>query len=227
MAFTLDRIVPWGRSYDEYVAMFALAAADLAKPILGCGDGPAAFNATHTRQGGRIVSIDPLYAFDREAIADRIAVTRETVLAQTRANQAAFVWEQIPSVEALGELRMGAMQTFLDDYVGGRNAGRYVAASLPDLPFEADGFGLALCSHLLFLYSEQLDAAVHLEAIEAMLRQAPEVRIYPLLTLAGAVSPHLAPVREALTARGRWHRLQRVAYEFQRGADSMLVVRRS
>ena len=27
MAFTLDKVVPWGRSYDEYVAMFALSEA--------------------------------------------------------------------------------------------------------------------------------------------------------------------------------------------------------
>lgn len=39
MAFTLDKVVPWGRSYDEYVAMFALSSDDLRRRILGCGDG--------------------------------------------------------------------------------------------------------------------------------------------------------------------------------------------
>ncbi|MEM6717567.1 MAG: SAM-dependent methyltransferase, partial [Cyanobacteria bacterium P01_C01_bin.147] len=48
MAITLDTIVPWGRSYAEYVAMFNLTEADLAGRILGCADGPAAFNAVMT-----------------------------------------------------------------------------------------------------------------------------------------------------------------------------------
>lgn len=45
MGFTLDKVVPWGRSYDEYVSMFDLSGADLGVRILGCGDGPAEFNA--------------------------------------------------------------------------------------------------------------------------------------------------------------------------------------
>ncbi|WP_216593342.1 hypothetical protein [Cyanobium gracile] len=49
--FTLEQIVPWGRSFEEYVAMFSLADSDLAGRILGCGDGPAGFNAEASRQG--------------------------------------------------------------------------------------------------------------------------------------------------------------------------------
>ena len=33
--------------------MFDLSAADLGRRILGCGDGPASFNAELTAQGGR------------------------------------------------------------------------------------------------------------------------------------------------------------------------------
>jgi SAM-dependent methyltransferase len=224
MAFNLDQVVPWGRSYDEYVAMFALDTDDRHKRILGCGDGPASFNATLTAQGGTAVSCDPLYACDPEAIAARIAATRETVLAQTAANREAFVWTHIPSVDALGDLRMGAMRAFLTDYDTGRQTGRYREGSLPDLPFADDAFDLALCSHLLFLYSEQLDAAFHLAAVTAMIRVAPEVRIFPLLALNGAPSPHLGPVMDTLRARGLQTRIAKVPYEFQRGGDEMLVV---
>jgi hypothetical protein len=35
MAFTLDSVVPWGRSFEEYVAMFALTDGDLSCRILG------------------------------------------------------------------------------------------------------------------------------------------------------------------------------------------------
>ena len=33
--FTLDAVVPWGRSFDEYCAMFALSDRDLGLRILG------------------------------------------------------------------------------------------------------------------------------------------------------------------------------------------------
>lgn len=67
MAFELSRVVPWGRSYAEYVAMFALSDEDLKRRILGCGDGPAALNAGLTGRGGSVVSVDPLYAFSADA----------------------------------------------------------------------------------------------------------------------------------------------------------------
>jgi hypothetical protein len=51
MAVQLKEIMPWGRSFEEYVAMFALSEEDLSKRILGCGDGPASFNAELTRRG--------------------------------------------------------------------------------------------------------------------------------------------------------------------------------
>lgn len=72
MGFALENVVPWGRSYDEYVAMFSLSESDLNGRILGCGDGPAAFNAHLSKQGGQIVSVDPLYRFTAEEIRKRI-----------------------------------------------------------------------------------------------------------------------------------------------------------
>ena len=33
MPFTLDSVIPWGRSFDEYATMFALSATDLGGPI--------------------------------------------------------------------------------------------------------------------------------------------------------------------------------------------------
>ena len=68
MAYQLKEVVPWGKSLEEYVAMFALSEDDLAKRILGCGDGPASFNAELTKRGGTVVSIDPLYGYDVDDI---------------------------------------------------------------------------------------------------------------------------------------------------------------
>jgi hypothetical protein len=48
MAIQYPDIKPWGRSFDEYVRMFSLTHADIKRQILGCGDGPASFNAELT-----------------------------------------------------------------------------------------------------------------------------------------------------------------------------------
>ena len=44
MDFRYQDIVPWGRSFDEYLGMFDLSEDDLARDIVGVGDGPASFN---------------------------------------------------------------------------------------------------------------------------------------------------------------------------------------
>lgn len=225
MGFTLNKVVPWGRSYQEYLAMFALSDADLQLRILGCGDGPASFNAELTQRGGNIISIDPIYQFDTAQINNRIAETYAIVLEQLRQNQQDYLWETIPSVENLGEIRMAAMQLFLQDYETGKNSGRYLAGELPSLPFANAQFDLALSSHFLFLYSEHLSAEFHLQALQEMLRVATEVRVFPLVTLTGKGSPHLEFVLKALKNQGFQTQIQQVAYQFQRGANEMLIIK--
>lgn len=225
MAFTLDKVVPWGRSYAEYIGMFSLTEADLGSRILGCGDGPAGFNAELTKSGGAVVSIDPVYIFDVEQIKNRIAETYETVMAQMRNNQNDYIWEVIPSIGALGEIRMSAMDTFLSDFELGKQEGRYIAEELPSLPFENGQFDIALSSHFLFLYSAHLSAEFHLQALQEMLRVAREVRVFPLLTLDGSVSRYLSLVSEEFASRGFDVQIVKVAYEFQRGGNQMLVIK--
>jgi hypothetical protein len=75
MGFQLSDVVPWGRSFDEYVGMFGLTATDLQGRILGCGDGPASFNAVATERGYRVTSADPLYVFTADQIRRRIEET--------------------------------------------------------------------------------------------------------------------------------------------------------
>ena len=224
MAFSLDKVVPWGRSYEEYVDMFALTEGDLKLRILGCGDGPAAFNSELTRRGGNVVSVDPIYAFDAAQIGRRVAETYETVMAQMRENRDDYVWRAIPSVEALGRVRMSAMDAFLADYADGKSAGRYVAGELPSLPFDSGSFDIALSSHFLFLYSAHLSAEFHLQALLEMLRVAREVRVFPLLALDGRPSPYVPLVADSLAREGFGVEIRRVPYEFQRGGNTMLLI---
>jgi uncharacterized protein (DUF952 family) len=227
MAFQLAEAVPWGRSFDEYVDMFALSAEELLLPILGCGDGPASFNATLTSREGSVVSIDPLYAFSAGEIRERIREVTPVVLEQARCSADDFVWERIRSIEELKEVRLAAMEQFLADYETGRRPRqRYQAGGLPRLPYDDGAFGLALCSHFLFLYSEQHSLQFHIDSAVELCRVANEARIFPLLELGGARSRHLRALIEHVQARGFLVDVRRVAYEFQRGGNQMLVLRK-
>lgn len=224
--FTLDHVVPWSRSFDEYRHMFALTEADLARRIVGCADGPASFNAEATERGSTVISCDPVYRYDGEQLRARIAATYDQILEQTRRNAREFVWTTIRSADELGEVRMAAMNAFLDDYPDGRVEGRYVDAELPALPFADGSFDLALCSHFLFLYSAQLDEDFHRQAIGEMCRVAREVRIFPLLTLGATPSPHVEPIISRSRTNGFNVSIEHVAYEFQRGGNQMMRISR-
>ena len=226
MPFSIDRVVPWGRCAAEYRAMFGLDASNLGGRILGCGDGPASFNAEMSAQGQAVVSVDPLYGVSRAVIERRVEETFDEVMDQMRQNAEEFVWTHVPSVDELGRRRMAAMRRFLADYPRGKAEGRYVEASLPELPFDDGAFDLALCSHLLFLYSEQFDLGFHIRALEEMQRVAAEVRVFPLLQLGGTPSPHVEGVVDAFGSRGVGATVEPVAYEFQRGGNRMLRLRR-
>ena len=224
MAFQLDQIVPWGRTFDEYVRMFSLTDDDLKKNILGCGDGPASFNTTMHRMGNSMVSVDPLYRFSADEIRERIQDVCPTILEQLVANQSAYVWITIRSPQDLGRIRMEAMEEFLGDFESGTTQERYLPHELPELPFGDNEFDLALCSHLLFTYSQQLSADFHCQAMLEMCRVAREVRVFPLLDHGGQPSLHVDLVRRCLEEHGYHSAIQPVDYEFQRGSNEMLRV---
>lgn len=206
--------------------MFDLAPQDLDGKILDCAAGPASFNAEAAQKGYRVTSCDPLYRFTAEEIADRIADTYENVVAGAKANRDRYVWDEIDSPERMGEVRMAAMRHFLKDFPPGLEKGRYRADKLPSLEFDDGEFDLALSSHFLFTYSEQLSTDFHVAAIEEMCRVAGEARIFPLLNYDGWPSRLLRPVVNELRARRYRAETQRVSYEFQKGGNRLLSVAR-
>jgi hypothetical protein len=224
---TLSEIVPWGRSHAEYVAMFGLSSSDLCKSILGCGDGPAGFNAGQTARGGRVVSVDPIYEFGGAEIGRRFEEAAPGIISQLRRTEADWVWTHHTSPDQLLDTRRQALRAFLEDYGRSRAEGRYLTASLPCLPFADRAFGLALCSHLLFVYSGILSEQFHVDSVLELCRVADEVRLFPLLALDHRPSPHLSSVLGAVTARGLRVQVVRVPYEFQPGGNEMLLVRRN
>jgi hypothetical protein len=224
MPFTLSQVVPWGRSFDEYTAMFALSETDLGKRILGCADGPSSFNSILAKRGGKVVSVDPLYEFPADEIRRRIDETYHDVLDQTAKNRHEFVWRAVRSVDELGILRLAAMEEFLRDYPSGVTEGRYVPGALPWLPFRDREFDIALCSHFLFLYSDQLSEEFHLQSLRELVRVAVEARVFPLLQLGATMSPHVDEAVSRLRSEGYRAMIEEVPYEFQKGGNQMLRI---
>ncbi|ASJ73019.1 SAM-dependent methyltransferase [Granulosicoccus antarcticus] len=221
----LQRTVPWGRDFDEYSEMFSLSSLKAGDTVIGCGDGPASFNAEATSRGICVTSVDPLYTFSRAELEQRIEQARNEVMPQVRAKVDDYIWQTIESPEELERRRMQAMRVFLKDYEEGCRAGRYIAASLPKLPYQDNAFDYGLCSHLLFLYSPQLDEELHIQSVLELCRVAREVRIYPLVSIENNQrSGHLPAVLSALAEVGYHSEEVPVSYEFQRGARAMLRI---
>ncbi len=227
MSLRLDQTVPFGRSLREYELMFSLSEADRRRRILDSAAGPSSFNAELTAAGVDVRSIDPLYQFTGAEIQRQFFSTLDHVIEQVRATPQNWVWGYHRDPEDLRRNRIAAMETFVADYSEGRRTGRYVCGALPNLPFEADRFDLALSSHFLFLYSDHFDAAFHLAAIRALLQVAREVRIFPLLALRAERSQHVDLVCEELRREGHHLSIERVEYELQRGGNEMLRVQRA
>ena len=224
MTVQLDKVVPWGRSKREYFGMFNLTDECLEQTILGCGDGPASFNAEMTACGGHVISCDPLYDFAGQEIYQRFEESAEGVLRQVKATPGNWVWKYHADPDDLKRNRTGAIKRFVADYEQGKRHGRYITAELPVLPFKDNQFDLALCSHFLFLYSEHFPETFHVQSVLELCRVAREVRIFPILTLAQTISPHLEAVCRVAEEAGCHTEIVTVDYELQRGGNKMLRI---
>ncbi|MDB9493544.1 hypothetical protein PN441_12315 [Spirulina major CS-329] len=225
MVFQLEEIVPWGRSSADYHAMFNLTDADLAGVILDCAGGPASFNAEMTEQGHHIISCDPIYHYSPAQLEQRIEAVYPIIVQGMEQARERFNWRPGETPERLGDRRLLAMQTFLADLIPGKAAQRYQVAELPSLPFADQQFTLALSSHLLFTYSEQLSLAFHQAALVELARVAAEVRIFPIVeNFTGERSRHFNAVYDSLTTQGYRLHLCPVSYHFQKGGNEMLII---
>ncbi|MCR5599754.1 MAG: SAM-dependent methyltransferase [Ruminococcus sp.] len=222
----LEKVVPWGRNIGEYRSMFLLDDDDMKKKIAGFGDGPASFNCQATAEGADITSFDPIYCFSAQQLRSRINEVRDIIIPQMKENSDNYVWDRIKSVRELEDIRMSAMDMFLDDFEQGKAEGRYICHELPDrLPYEDGTFDIGLSSHFLLMY-DQLGYDFHIAALSEMLRVCKEVRIFPLGDLDGRELHLVEQVIE------HFHRVFKVeilktGYRFQRNADSMMKIRRT
>jgi hypothetical protein len=213
------------RSYGEYLAMFDLTPDQLAgRRVLDCPGGAASFTVGAAEAGAAAIAVDPVYAHPHDVLA---AHARSEVVRgndHIRDHPERFVWSYFSSVDDHLRSRLAAVERFEQDRR--RVPERYLAGSLPNLPFPDDAFDLAVSSHLLFTYDDRLDEQLHVDAARELLRVAAEVRVFPTLSLRDAVSDHVAAVTAALEADGAAVELRTSPYQLQRGEHDVLVARR-
>jgi SAM-dependent methyltransferase len=213
------------RSFDEYAAMFALDATDLSGRVLDCSAGAADFAAVSAQRGARVVAVDPAYALPKEVLAEQSRAHAEQGRKIAEQHPDRFTWTWYGAPANRDRLRQRALARFVTDRVVA--PGRYVAAQLPQLPFADQVFDLAVCSHLMFTWADELGRAWHAAAILELARVAQEVRVFPtVLQGAGEPVPFWDGLMGDLAAAGLRAGLRQVPYEFQVGADRMLVVSR-
>ena len=220
----LDSVIPWGRTYVEYTDMFALTDGDLGRRIVGVADGPASFCAGLAKRGGDVVAVDPLYRLAPDAIRERFDMVRGDVMTKLHDHYDDYDWNRFGSPEGLEAERTQAMERFLTDFANRKRG--YVTGELPNLPFKSETFDIALCSHFLFTYAHLLDLRFHLESIAEMLRIAREVRVFPMITTEGDEPRWFDDLMDLLWLAGARADIIEVDYRFQRGAETMLRIRR-
>jgi hypothetical protein len=208
------------RSAREYRAMFDLV--ELATDsVLDCCAGGASLTA---ELGGAATALDPAYAVGRAKLSELMREGLRGTAALTDAHSEHFDWGWYGDPGRKDAMRVDAAQRFLADLDA--RPGHYVAGDLHHLPFADNSFDLALCSHLLFTWSDVLDADWHRRAVAELVRVSRhEVRIFPtVVQKTGAPVPFLPELRADLATRGVSSRIVKVPYMFQVGADEMLVL---
>jgi hypothetical protein len=216
------------RSLDEYRAMFALTAADLARRILDCPGGTASFTAEVNAAGGDATACDLIYAqHSADELAARSVTETERGNRYVRAHPEQYRWSFFTDPEEHQRSRIAAGNCFAADLHS--HPHRYVAGRLPELPFADASFELVLSSHLLFSYADRLDFAFHRQTICELMRVArDELRIFPLVAMGSCLPyPLLAELLTQLVEHGVVGRVVGVDYEFQAGGNQMLVCRPS
>jgi Methyltransferase domain len=212
------------RSFDEYRAMFALTGSDLSGSVLHCPGGASSFTAMANLAGASAMAADPVYAQPRDSLAKFVMAEIERGTAHTAAGADRYVWDFYGDLGGHARVRRMSAEAFSRDLIA--YPARYVAASLPILPFPDGRFDLVLSSHFLFTYADRLDAEFHRAALHELHRVARrEVRVFPLLEQGGRPVPAL--LSQVLPTLDIPHSIRRVDYEFQRGGNEMLVLNAS
>lgn len=222
----LERIIFVGRTYEEYMQMFDLGLQELVgKNILDCPAGACSFTAIGSGKGLNITACDIAYDHPIDDLEHKgLQDTEHAIQTMERAKDI-FLWDFYENVQGLGKHRHQALYDCVKNMR--EEPDRYIAATLPVLPFEDGQFDLVLSAHFLFMYGDRLDYGFHCDALRELLRvTTDELRIFPLVDLSGSRYEYLDQIIAELKTEGLQIEERRVPYEFFRNANSTLCIRK-
>ena len=240
--FVLDGVAFYGRTYNEYAEMFNLQFNELqGKRVLDCASGPASFAAEAHRMRIHAIACDPMYVHGLQDLLPRAEEDVKLCVRKSDGQKKLFDKNanaaEKPDSHYVSE-KQRALFTFSRDFTQGKVEGRYVAGSLPNLPFASNSFDLVLSAHLLFVYASRINGGMleedkftlgfHIEAIKELIRVSRnEVRIYPLKGPNCQDNPLMAAVLAALNSEPVEVDLRPVTYKDIVGANTMLLIRKN
>ncbi len=224
-----EKVLFYGRTLEEYIKMFDLNL-DIWKKckILDCPAGPDSFVAEAHQQGVHVVGCDPMYTNELNVLIETgnssIEKTQEILSGYSHLLSQKFY----PSLESIKNYATKALKRFAEDYSQGREENRYLADSLPNLPFDNQSFDLVLSGNFLFIYSklanenlETLDYEFHKNAVFELLRVGREVRIFPIPCWSGQLNEYASKLLTDLKENGIVAEMIPVEYEVFQGGNLM------
>lgn len=220
----LERIIFIGRTYEEYMDMFSFSKEELqGKKILDCPAGACSFTAVANKLGLDVTACDIAYFHSVEDLKNKGLQDIEHAMEHMEKAKSNYQWDYFKDLEDLRRHRLDALNDCSNDMK--KSSERYIPVTLPALPFKNDEFDILLSAHFLFMYSDRLDFQFHIETLNKLLRVAKdEIRIFPLVDLAGKRYEHLEKIISYLENKGCTIEEVKVSYEFQTNANSMLKI---
>ena len=222
-----ESVLFFGRTLAEYVNIFDLDLSFWKKSkILDCAAGSASFVAEANKLGIHAIGCDPLYANSLELLIEqgRFDLKRNIKFLSGYADSISDNF--YPSIDVREEYATLALNKFLEDYPKGVEENRYVAAKLPELPFDTESFDLVLSSYLLFTYSKiinEFDYQFHLDSILELFRVSKrEVRIYPVQGSKNELNEYVENLLIDLDKKGIVAELMPLSYKFTQECSLLL-----
>ena len=210
----LDEILFYGRLGERALQMYGLEQ-DLQQwqgaRVLDCPGGPSSLAALLAAAGLEVTACDPLYALSNDELRQRAL---EDLAQSLKKSVDSTMLRPGFDLEPVRHAHLESLETFLADRQA--HPERYVAASLPELPFETGSFDLVLSGHLLFSYAPSVDGGLmngagldldwHRRALTELCRVSrAQVRLYPAHTQTFPAEHH--PYAAAMLAElpSTWH----------------------
>lgn len=154
----LEGVIFYGRHGEHALEMFGLER-ELQRwqgaRVLDCPGGPGSLAALLAAAGMEVIACDPLYALSNAELRQR---TLDDLALSLRKSETSSMLRSGFDLEPVRRSHLDSLETFLADREA--HPERYLAASLPELPFASGSFDLVLSGHLLFSYAPVADGGL-------------------------------------------------------------------